>query len=96
VIKGSFAEFTSRANALASRRSLCSEICSLISPKLGNQKYKRSDLQHPTLMIRGIRHLLDSVTVLYGLVVILVMYGAVALSPAESAARYTTAGGHYH
>jgi hypothetical protein len=47
-------------------------------------------------MIRGIRHLLDSVTVLYGLVVILVMYGAVALFPAESAARYTTAGGHYH
>lgn len=64
--------------------------------ELGNQKSKRSDLQHPTLMIRGIRHLLDSVTVLYGLVVILVMYGAVALFPAESAARYTTAGGHYH
>lgn len=37
-----------------------------------------------------------SVTVLYGLVVVLFVYGAVALSLAELAARYTTAGGQYH
>lgn len=35
-------------------------------------------------------------TVLYGLVVVLFIYGAVALSLAEMAARYTTAGGQYH
>lgn len=34
--------------------------------------------------------------VLYGLLVILVPYGAAALSLAELAARYTTAGGQYH
>jgi len=45
-------------------------------------------------MIRGIRRLLDSVTILYDLAVILVMYGAVAL--AELAARCTTAGEQYH
>jgi len=48
-----------------------------------------------TTMILGLSHG-GSVTVLYGLVVILVIYGAVALSLAELAARYTTAGGQYH
>lgn len=37
-----------------------------------------------------------SATVIYGLLVIMIMYGAVALSLAEMAARYTTAGGQYH
>lgn len=36
------------------------------------------------------------VTVVYGLIVMLVMYGAVALSLSEMAARYPTAGGQYH
>ncbi|CAF9927739.1 MAG: hypothetical protein HETSPECPRED_006665 [Heterodermia speciosa] len=46
-------------------------------------------------LILGLSHG-GSVAVLYGLVVILIMYGAVALSLAEMAARYTTAGGQYH
>ena len=46
-------------------------------------------------LILGLSHG-GSVTVLYGLVVVLVIYGAVALSLAEMAARYTTAGGQYH
>ncbi len=48
-----------------------------------------------TTMILGLSHG-GSVTVLYGLMVILVMYGAVALSLAELSARYTTAGVQYH
>ena len=36
------------------------------------------------------------VTVVYGLFIILVAYGAVALSLSEMAARYPTAGGQYH
>lgn len=43
-------------------------------------------------LILGLSHG-GSVTVLYGLVVVLIVYGAVALSLAEFAARYTTAGG---
>ena len=35
-------------------------------------------------------------TVLYGLIVMLVVYGAIALSLSEMAARYPTAGGQYH
>ncbi|KAL8834325.1 MAG: hypothetical protein Q9176_007553 [Flavoplaca citrina] len=46
-------------------------------------------------MILGLDHG-GSVTVLYGLIVVLFLYGAVALSLAEMAARYTTAGGQYH
>lgn len=46
-------------------------------------------------LILGLSHG-GSATVLYGLFVILIMYGAVALSLAEMAARYTTAGGQYH
>ena len=46
-------------------------------------------------LILGLSHG-GSVAVLYGLFVILIMYGAVALSLAELAARYTTAGGQYH
>ncbi|KAL9010803.1 MAG: hypothetical protein Q9173_004295 [Seirophora scorigena] len=46
-------------------------------------------------LILGLSHG-GSVTVLYGLFIILVMYGAVALTLAELAARYTTAGGQYH
>ena len=46
-------------------------------------------------MILGLEHG-GSVTVLYGLIVVLFVYGAVALSLAEMAARYTTAGGQYH
>ena len=46
-------------------------------------------------LILGLSHG-GSVAVLYGLLVILVVYGAVALSLAEMAARYTTAGGQYH
>ena len=46
-------------------------------------------------LVLGLSHG-GSVAVLYGLVVILFMYGAVALSLAEMAARYTTAGGQYH
>ena len=46
-------------------------------------------------LILGLSHG-GSVTVIYGLLVILIMYGAVALSLAEMAARYTTAGGQYH
>lgn len=37
-----------------------------------------------------------SVTVVYGLILMLVMYGAVAFSLSEMAARYPTAGGQYH
>ena len=44
-------------------------------------------------LILGLSHG-GSVTVLYGLIVVLFVYGAVALSLAEMAARYTTAGGH--
>lgn len=46
-------------------------------------------------LILGLSHG-GSASVLYGLFVILIMYGAVALSLAEMAARYTTAGGQYH
>lgn len=46
-------------------------------------------------LILGLSHG-GSATVIYGLLVILIMYGAVALSLAEMAARYTTAGGQYH
>ncbi|KAL9626760.1 MAG: hypothetical protein Q9204_007060, partial [Flavoplaca sp. TL-2023a] len=46
-------------------------------------------------MILGLEHG-GSVTVLYGLIVVLFLYGAVALFLAEMAARYTTAGGQYH
>jgi len=46
-------------------------------------------------LILGLGHG-GSATVIYGLLVILIMYGAVALSLAEMAARYTTAGGQYH
>lgn len=46
-------------------------------------------------LILGLSHG-GSVTVLYGLIVVLFVYGAVALSLAEMAARYTTAGGQYH
>ena len=46
-------------------------------------------------LILGLSHG-GSVTVVYGLLIILVMYGAVALTLAELAARYTTAGGQYH
>ncbi|KAL9610533.1 MAG: hypothetical protein Q9167_004771 [Letrouitia subvulpina] len=46
-------------------------------------------------MILGLSHG-GSVTVVYGLIIALVMYGAVALSLSEMAARYPTAGGQYH
>ena len=46
-------------------------------------------------LILGLSHG-GPVTVLYGLIVVLFVYGAVALSLAEMAARYTTAGGQYH
>lgn len=46
-------------------------------------------------MILGLSHG-GSVTVVYGLVIVLIMYGAVALSLSEMAARYPTAGGQYH
>ena len=48
-----------------------------------------------TTLILGLSHG-GSISVLYGLMVILVMYGAVALSLAELAARYPTAAGQYH
>lgn len=48
-----------------------------------------------TTMILGLSHG-GSVAILYGLVVIHNMYGVVALSLAELAARYTTAAGQYH
>ncbi|KAL9044158.1 MAG: hypothetical protein Q9214_002683 [Letrouitia sp. 1 TL-2023] len=46
-------------------------------------------------MILGLSHG-GSVTVVYGLIIVLIMYGAVALSLSEMAARYPTAGGQYH
>ncbi|KAL8857475.1 MAG: hypothetical protein Q9178_005969 [Gyalolechia marmorata] len=46
-------------------------------------------------LILGLSHG-GSAAVICGLFVILIMYGAVALSLAEMAARYTTAGGQYH
>lgn len=48
-----------------------------------------------SILVLGFSHG-GSVTVLCGLVVVLVIYGAVALSLAESAARYTTAEKQYH
>ena len=46
-------------------------------------------------LVLGLSHG-GSVTVVYGLIVMLIMYGAVALSLSEMAARYPTAGGQYH
>ena len=46
-------------------------------------------------LILGLSHG-GPVTVLYGLFVIVIAYGAVALSLSEMAARYPTAGGQYH
>lgn len=45
--------------------------------------------------VLGIAHG-GSVGVVYGLLIILVFYGAIVLSLAELAARYPTTGGQYH
>ena len=37
-----------------------------------------------------------NVTVIYGLILIFIVYGAIALSAAELVAQYPTAGGQYH